>query len=434
MQISIDQSEGLERLVNIALEADDIQSKVDAKLTELGKEVRLKGFRQGRVPKNILKQRFGQHARQEVLGQLMQDSIEKAIKDNELNIVSTPEVTKADETENGGFEFQAKVELMPQIPEINFSDIKVEKFVSEVKDKDIDGMIKNLQKQKQDWKESKGKIAKKDLVTIEYSAKGKGFQYPEEGTEKMGILLGESRVPDELVDTLVGLKAKEEGEVELSFPTDFNVKELADKKAKMTLTVTDVRKAKLPKVDEEFVKSFGVESGDVEEFKSDIRKNLERELKQSVNNAFRNKALEGLREACTETLVPQSLIKRESEQMARQEQQRAAQMGVENAPLPDATQYEEGAKNRILNTLIIQDIAQKQDIKTDFAKVREQINEIAQTFEQPEEVVQMYYKNPDLMAGIEQNVVETQVMEWLEGQVTIKEKKQSFDDIMKPQA
>jgi len=434
MQISIDQSEGLERLVNIALEADDIQSKVDAKLTELGKEVRLKGFRQGRVPKNILKQRFGQHARQEVLGQLMQDSIEKAIKDNELNIVSAPEVTKADETENGGFEFQAKVELMPQIPEIKFSDIKVEKFVSEVKDKDIDGMIKNLQKQKQDWKESKGKIAKKDLVTIEYSAKGKGFQYPEEGTEKMGILLGESRVPDELVDTLIGLKAKEEGEVELSFPADFNVKELADKKAKMTLTVTDVRKAKLPKVDEEFVKSFGVESGDVEEFKSDIRKNLERELKQSVNNAFRNKALEGLREACSETLVPQSLITRESEQMARQEQQRAAQMGIENAPLPDAAQYEEGAKNRILNTLIIQDIAQKQDIKTDFAKVREQINEIAQTFEQPEEVVQMYYKNPDLMAGIEQNVVETQVMEWLEGQVTIKEKKQSFDDIMKPQA
>lgn len=434
MQISIDQSEGLERLVNIALEADDIQSKVDAKLTELGKEVRLKGFRQGRVPKNILKQRFGQHARQEVLGQLMQDSIEKAIKDNELNIVSAPEVTKADETENGGFEFQAKVELMPQIPEINYGDIKVEKFVSEVKDKDIDGMIKNLQKQKQDWKESKGKIAKKDLVTIEYSAKGKGVQYPEEGTEKMGILLGESRVPDELIDTLVGMKAKEEGEVELSFPEDFNVKELAGHTAKMSLNITDVRKAKLPKVDEEFVKSFGVESGDVEEFKSDIRKNLERELKQSVSNAFRNKALEGLRDACSETLVPQSMITRESEQMARQEQQRAAQMGIENAPMPDATQFEEGAKNRILNTLIIQDIAQKQDIKTDFAKVREQINEIAQTFEQPEEVVQMYYKNPDLMAGIEQNVVETQVMEWLEDQVSIKEKKRSFDDIMKPQA
>jgi trigger factor len=230
------------------------------------------------------------------------------------------------------------------------------------------------------------------------------------------------------------MKAKEDGEVELSFPEDFNVKELAGHKAKMSLTITDVRKAKLPKVDEEFVKSFGVESGDVEEFKSDIRKNLERELKQSVSNAFRNKALEELRDACSETLVPLSMITRESEQMARQEQQRAAQMGIENAPMPDATQFEEGAKNRILNTLIIQDIAQKQDIKTDFAKVREQINEIAQTFEQPEEVVQMYYKNPDLMAGIEQNVVETQVMEWLEGQVSIKEKKQSFDDIMKPQA
>ncbi|MFC3193623.1 trigger factor [Marinicella sediminis] len=434
MQISIDQSEGLERLVNIALEADDIQSKVDAKLTELGKEVRLKGFRQGKVPKNILKQRFGQHARQEVLGQLMQDSIEKAIKDNELNIVSAPEVTKADDTENGGFEFQAKVELMPQIPEIDFTAIKVEKAVSEVKDKDIDGMIKNLQKQKQDWKESKGKIASKDLVTIEYSAAGKDFTYPEDGTEKMGILLGESRVPEELAKSLVGLKVKEETAVELEFPADFNVKELADKKAKMSLTVTDVRKAKLPKVDEEFVKSFGVESGDVEEFKSDIKKNLERELKQSVSNGFKQNALEGLRSACEDTEVPQSMISRESEQMARQEQQRAMQMGIENAPMPEPAQFEEAAKKRILNTLIIQDIARKQDIKTDFAKVREQINEIAQTFEQPEEVVQMYYKNPDLMAGIEQTVVESQVMEWLESQVSIKEKKQSFDDIMKPTA
>jgi trigger factor len=416
------------------LEADDIQTKVDAKLMELGKEVRLKGFRQGRVPKNILKQRFGQHARQEVLGQLMQDSIEKAIKDNELEIVSAPEVTKADDTENGGFEFQAKVELMPQIPEITFSDVKVEKSVSEVQDKDIDGMIKNLQKQKQDWKESKGKIASKDLVTIEYSAKGKGFSYPEKGTEKMGILLGESRIPEELEKALVGLKVKEEAELELSFPENFNVKELADKKAKMSLTITDVRKAKLPKVDEEFVKSFGVESGDVEEFKADIRKNLERELKQSVNNAFKMKALEGLRDACSETLVPQSMISRESEQMALQEQQRARQMGMQDAPKPEASAFEEDAKKRILNTLIIQDIARKQDIKTDFAKVREQINEIAQTFEQPEEVVQMYYKNPDLMAGIEQSVIENQVMEWLETQVTVKEKKQSFDDIMKPTA
>lgn len=432
MQISIDQSEGLERLVNIALEADDIQTKVDAKLLELGKEVRLKGFRQGKVPKNILKQRFGQHARQEVLGQLMQDSIEQAIKDNELDIIAAPEVIKADDTDNGGFEFQAKVELMPEIPEIDFSGIKVEKNVAEITDKDIDGMISNLQKQKQDWKESKGKIAANDLVTIEYSAAGKDVTYPAEGKEKMGILLGESQVPAELKKAIVGLKVKDSADLELSFPEDFNVKELAGHKVKFAFDVTDVRKAKAPKLDEEFVKSFGVESGDVEEFKSDIKKNLERELAQTVNNSFKTKALEGLRAACKDTLLPHSMVAKESQHMAQQEQQRAKQMGNADASLPDAKQFEEGAQNRILNTLIIQDIAKKQDIKTDFAKVREQINDIAQTFEQPEEVIQMYYKNPDLMASVEQNVIEAQVMDWVESQVDVKEKKKSFDDIMKP--
>lgn len=432
MQISIDQSEGLERLVNIALEANDIQSQVDKKLVELGKEVRLKGFRQGRVPRNILKQRFGQHARQEVLGQMMQDSIEKAIKDNELEIIAAPEVTKADDTDNGGFEFQAKVELMPEVPSIDFDKVKIEKIVADVSDKDINGMIKNLQKQKQDWKESKGKIASSDLVTIEYSAKGKEVTYPAEGTEKMGILLGESKIPAELKEAVIGMKVKETSDVELDFPEDFNVVDLAGKKAKMSFEVTDVRKAKLPKVDEEFIKSFGIESGNEEDFRSDIKKNLERELSQSVNNTFKTNALNALRKACKDTLLPESMITKESQFMAQQEQQRATQMGQADAPLRDAAEFVEAAKDRILNTLIIQDIAKKEDIKTDFAKVREQINEIAQTFEQPQEVIQMYYQNQDLMASVEQNVIESQVMEWVESKVDIKEKKKSFDDIMKP--
>lgn len=433
MQISIDQSEGLERVVNIDLEADSIQTKVDAKLNELGKEVRLKGFRQGRVPKNILKQRFGSHARQEVLGEMMQNSIEKALKDNELNIVAAPEVTEADDKKDGGFSFKAKVELMPEVPSIEFSELKVEKIVAEVSDEDIDNMITNLQKQKQDWKESKGKIANGDLVTIEYKTTG-DVNYPEEGTEKMGVLLGESNIPAELKKAIVGLKANESAEVEVTFPEPFNVAELAGKKATVAFDVADVRKAKLPKVDEEFVKSFGVESGDVEEFKGDIRKNLEREMSQSINNDFKNKALEALRNACEGTLLPESMVERESAHLAQQELQRAKQMGSADAQLPEADQFKEMATQRILNTLIIQKVAKDQDIKTDFAKVREQINDMAQTFEKPEEVVQMYYKNPELMAGVEQNVIESQVMEWVESQVQVEALNKSFDDIMKPQA
>ncbi len=358
MQISIDQSEGLERIVNIDLEADAIQTKVDAKLNELGKEVRLKGFRQGRVPKNILKQRFGQHARQEVLGEMMQNSIEQALKDNDLNIIAAPEVTDADDKEDGGFSFKAKVELMPEVPAIEFADLAVEKTVAEISDGDIDNMVKNLQKQKQDWKESKGKVANGDLVTIEYKTSG-DVTYPAEGTEKMGVLLGESNIPAELKKAIVGLKAKESAEVEVTFPEPFNVAELAGKKATVAFDVADVRKAKLPKVDEEFVKSFGIESGDVEEFKNDIRSNLERELNQSISNEFKNNALKALRSACEGTLLPESMVSRESQFLAQQELQRAKQMGMQDAQLPDAEGFKSTASERILNTLIIQKNSQR---------------------------------------------------------------------------
>lgn len=432
MQISIDQAEGLERTVNIELAAADIQSKVDEKITELGKEVRIKGFRQGRVPKKILVQRFGQHARQEVLGELMQNSIEKAITDNELELAAAPEVTKTNDADDGGFAFEAKVELMPQVPEIDFANTEVEKDLVEITESDVTDMIVNLQKEKQDWKDSKGKIANGDLVTLDFKASNKDLTFPKKDTEHMGILMGESKIPDALKKALTGMKVKEEGSLEITFDDQFNVDELAGQKVNFEFTIKEVKKAKLPEVDEAFVKSFGIESGDPEQLKKDIENNLKRELSQTVNNHFKQKALQALRAHCADMPLPESMVLRESQYMAQQDQQRAKQMGRDDAPLKDLSEYTAAAKERILNSLIIQDIAKKQDIKTDFTKVREQINEIAQTFEQPQEVIQMYYQNQDLMASVEQNVIEAQVMEWIESEVKIKNNKKSFDDVMKP--
>lgn len=432
MQISIEQAEGLERIIDITLEADSIQPKVEKKLNELGKEVRLKGFRQGRVPRKMLVQRFGEHVRGEVVSELMQESIEKALTDNELTVASRPEVIEADDKTEGDYHFKVKVELMPEIPELDHSSIKVEKIDAKVVEGDIEAMLESLQKQRQDWEPSKKKVANGDLVTIEYKAEGE-VTYPAEGVEKMGVLLGESGIPEELSKAIAGLKVKESDSLEVKFPDVFNVAELAGKKAKVSFEVTDVRKAKLPEIDEEFVKSFGIESGDLDELKADIRKNLERELGQTLKDSFKQNALKSLRTACESVLLPESMIKNEAEHIMQSELQKAAQMGVENAPNRKPEDFNKLAEERILNSLIIQDIAKRQEIKTDFAKVREQINEIAQTFEDPQEVVQLYYKNPDLMANIEQSVIEGQVMDWIAEQVQIENKNMTFDELMKPQ-
>ncbi len=432
MQVSIEKSEGIERIIDITIPGGDVQSKVDAKLSELGRDIRLKGFRKGKVPKKILSQRFGEHARQEVMGELMNDSLQEAIKENKLELANAPEVTSVDNQDDGGFTFKAKIELMPELPELALGDVKVNKFNSEVTESDIDNMLNNLRKQKQEWRDSKGKVARGDLLSIEYSATGKDLKYPEKDTEKMGVLLGESRIPEALEKALVGMKVTESADIDMTFPKEFHIQPLANQKVKMNFTINEVKKPKLPEVDADFVKSFGVESGDADELKKEINTNLERELAQAIEYNFKNELLGALRGQCKDMQLPESMIRRESEFMAQQQMEQTRQMGVKNPPMPDVAAFRNQAIERVLNALILQNVAKQQNIQTDFTRVREKINELAQTFENPQEIVQMYYANQELMSNVEQSVQESQVIEWLSSQVNVKDKKESLDNILKP--
>jgi len=431
MQISIEKAEGLERNLSVSIPAENIKSKISEKLNELGKQVRIKGFRPGKVPKNILTQRYGKHARQEVLGDLINSTIQDAVKENDLNIAETPEVTEAKDLDDGGYSFVAKLEVMPEIPEVDFSSIKVKTKTAEVKEADVKNMIKKLRKQKQEWKDSKAKIAKGDLVTIEYAAKeGKKAVHPESGVEKMGILLGESGVPEELVDAIIGKKVKDSDSVKVSFPEQFNVKEMADKKLKVDFEIVDHKKGKLPKVDEEFVKSFGVESGKEEDLLSEIKDNLNRELANTIDAKNKAAVLDAIRKDIKDIQISDKMLTRECTTLAQQAMQQAQQQGIENPDQPELKQFEKLAKERIINSLVISKVSKDEDIKVDFMKVREKVIESAQTFENPEQIVEYYYKTPELMASIEGSVLETQVIDWLSTQVKLEEKSVSFDKLM----
>jgi trigger factor len=431
MQISIEKAEGLERNLNVSIPAEKINSKVADKLVEISKQVRIKGFRPGKVPKNIMTQRYGGHARQEVLGDLINSTIQEAVKENKLNIAETPEITEVKDLEDGGYSFVAKLELMPELPEIDYTKVKVKSDDSEVSDKDVDKMIKKLQKQKQEWKASKAKIANGDLITIEYTAKkGKSFLYPESGKEKMGILLGESGVPDELITALIGMKVGESGSEKISFPEAFNVKQIAGKELTFDFEVVDHKKGKLPKVDEDFVKSFGIDSGKEEDLKKEIKENLNRELKNVLDAKIRDAVLSALREEAKDVQVSEKMIARESAALAHQAMDQAKQMGIENPEHPDHKEFEEKAKERILNSLIIGQVAQTQNIQVDYTKVREKVIEVSQTFEDPAQIVEYYYKTPELLSSIENTVLESQVIEWIASKVDMQKNKVAFDKVM----
>ena len=431
MQISIDKTDGLERNLNVTIPADEINSKVAAKLTEYSKQVRIKGFRPGKVPRTILTQRYGKAARQEVLEGVINSSIQDAIKDNNLTIAERPEITEVKDLDDGGYSFVAKIEVLPEVPEIDFSKVKVKTETAKITESDVDKMIKKLQKQRQEWKESKGKIAKGDLITIQYSATdGKEFTYPKDKTEKMGILLGESGIPDDLFNAIIGMKKGEEKTLEMDFPEEFNVKEMAGKKLSITFDVIDHKKGKLPKVDEDFVKEFGVASGKEEDLRSEIKDNLERELDNAIQAKTKTATLNALRKEMEGMQISDKMIARESAALAHQAMDQARQMGVENPEHPDHKEYEKDAKERILNSLIISHLAEKEKITVDYTKVREKVVEVSQTFENPPQIVEYYYKNPELLASIENNVLESQVVDWIISKVDLKEKKVDFDKLM----
>jgi len=431
MQISIEKTEGLERNLNVSIPAENINSQVAEKLKEISKEIKIKGFRPGKVPKNVLTQRYGKHARQEVLGDIINSSIQSAIIDNNLTIAEAPEVTEAKDLDDGGYSFVAKIELMPVIPAIDYSSIVVTTDVSEVTDKDVDKMIKKLQKQKQEWKDSKAKIAKGDLVTIEYSAKdGEKVVHPESGKEKMGILLGESGVPDELVDIIIGMKFGESNSLKVSFPGVFNVKQLAGQELDFEFDINDHKKGKLPKIDEDFVKAFGVDSGKEEDLKTEIKDNLSRELANTVQVKIKESVLGALRKEVKDIQISAKMIARESSALAHQAMDQAKQMGIENPVHPDHKGFEDKARERIINSLIISGVAKDQKIKVDYTKVREKVIEVSQTFEDPPQIVEYYYKTPKLLSSIENAVLEVQVIDWITSKIELKEKKVAFDKIM----
>ncbi len=433
MHISIEQKDGVEKILNVTIPSEEIQSQVDSKISEYGKQVQLKGFRRGRVPKKLLMQRFGSQARQEVLGDLMNAAIRQAVEENKLALAGSPEVQEVKDLDDGGFNFVARLETLPEIPNIDFSAITIEKDVAEVTEKDVDDMLKKLQKQRQEWRDSAGKIANGDLVTLQYQAVAGGEKIPAEGTEKMIALLGESPIPADLKSALIGMKKGEKGELELAFDSDFAVKDLAGKSVVFSFEIENVKKAKLPKVDEEFIKGFGVASGKEEDLRKDIRANLERELKNALDLQTRTAILAALRQQCGDITLPAGMVRKEAESLAQQAAERARQMGMTGVDSLPPEEFHEQAAERLLNALIIGDIARKEKVQLDYTRVREKVNEIAETFENPAQIVELYYNNRDLMSGVENTIMETQVIELIAGKVKVKENKKKFTDILSPE-
>jgi trigger factor len=426
MQVSVENTGGLERRLTVQIPEAEIQQKVDSRLAELSKQVKIKGFRPGRVPMSVVKQRYGKQVRAEIANEAMQASLQKAIRDENLRLASAPQVDQMpDDISSGDLTFSALMEVYPEVGTVDVSGLEVERPQAEVTEADIDDMLKTLCDQRREWVEVERTPEKDDQVLFEYVGHTDEGRVPETGHQKLAIAMGVSGF-DSLEAALKTMKAGDESEAELEFPDNFREPALAGKKARVELKVTRVSEAKSPEVDEEFVKSFGIEDGTIETLRTEIRNNLERELKQASTSMMKVQITEKLMSLIPGLEVPEGMVRQEAASLAARA---AAQMGREPAP-EDAAAFMGKAGDRVRAGLLMGEIARQNEIRIDQARVRGAIEMIAQTYEDPNEVIQLYYGNPQMTAQVENIVLEEQVVDWVLENAKVSPKEMKFKDVI----
>ncbi|NDY97084.1 trigger factor [Wenzhouxiangella limi] len=425
MQVSVEKTGDLERRMTVQVPGDDITSKVNSRLSELRRQVRLKGFRPGKVPLNVVRQRYGKQVREEVLGQVMESSLQEAIGQEEMRVAGVSRLEPASGPDfEGDFEFIAELEVFPEMPEIEIADLAFERPVAEVADSDVDDMIDTLRQQRREWETVERPAAMDDRVRLTYVADAEGERVPEVGHHELAPTLGNMTTFPQLEEALTGMSAGESKEVELTFPEDYRYQALAGKTAKVELSVQEVQASEMPEVDDAFADSFGVDGG-VEQLRADVRRNLERELRQAVTNRLKTAVTDALSEKYADLALPRSSVTQEARQMVQQMQQQSGQQ----ADLP-LEQFMPMAERRLRLGLLMGELARQNEISIDQGRVQQKLEEVADTYEDPSQIIEIYRADKNLMDQLENLVLEEQVIDLVLDKAEVADKTMSFKEAL----
>ena len=429
MQASIESTGNLERRLSFSLPADRLQTHIDGRLGEIARTARIKGFRPGKVPAKVVEQRFGPQVRAEAMDGLLRETFDAALREHELRIAGNPRIDAGE----GEFDFVATVELIPDFGDVDVTKLTVVRHTAEITDADIDQMIENLRQQRRSWKPVTRGAQEGDLVGLETWSQAGDERLPAEGTENGTIIIGQGMMFDQIEKGLVGLAKGEEKVLDVEFPADWRVPALAGKSVKVTVKAVEVSEQDVPEVDAAFIKSFGVKNGDADQFRADIRSNLERELKGALMNRLRREVGEQLIAAYSSVELPPRLVEGEARSMLAQQIDAIRRQGGDPGEVPaDAHEgFKDPAAKRVLVGLLVGEVARKNELRLDPKRLNETMRLIASTYEEPEQVIEMYRNDPQLMAGLQNRVMEEQVIDWIAERAQHTEQALSFQEAIR---
>ncbi|BAP44291.1 trigger factor [Pseudomonas sp. LJDD11] len=429
MQVSVENTSALERRMTIGVPAERIETEVNKRLQQTARRAKIPGFRPGKVPMSVIRQRFEEGARQEALGELIQATFYEAVVEQKLNPAGSPAVEPKSFEKGKDLEYVATFEVFPEFTVSGFETIAVERLSADVADGDLDNMLDILRKQNVRFEEADRAAQNDDQVNIDFVGKVDGEAFAGGSATGTQLVLGSGRMIPGFEDGLVGAKAGEERVLNVTFPEDYQNLELAGKAAEFTVTVNSVSEPKLPELNEEFFKLFGIKETGLDGFRTEVRKNMERELRQAIKSKVKNQVMDGLL-AANPIEVPKALLENEVNRLRVQAVQ---QFGGNIKPdqLP-AELFQEQAKRRVELGLIVAEVVKQFDLKPDEDRVRELIQEMASAYQEPEQVVAWYLKNEQQMNEVRSVVLEEQVVDTVLQKASVTDKSVSYEEAVKP--
>ncbi len=428
MQASVETTQGLGRRVTITVAKDVIDNAVKSELVNVSKKVRIDGFRKGKVPMTVVAQRYGASVRQDVLGELMQRNFVDAIIKEKINPAGAPNYVPGEYKLGEDFTFAVEFEVYPEVELKGLEAIEVEKPIVEVTDADVDTMLDTLRKQQATWKETDRAAEAEDRATIDFSGSVDGEEFEGGKASDFVLAMGQGRMIPGFEEGVVGHKAGETFTIDVNFPEDYHAENLKGKAAKFEIVLKKVEERELPEFTEEFIKRFGVEDGSVAGLRTEVRKNMERELKGAVRNRVKTQAIDGLVSA-NDIDVPVALIDGEIDVLRRQAAQRFGGNEKQAFELPREL-FEEQAKRRVVVGLLLGEVIRTHELKADENRVKELIEEMASAYEDPTEVVEFYSKNNELMNNMRNVALEEQAVEAVLEKAKVTEKATNFQELM----
>ena len=431
MQVSIETTSGLERRLTVGVPAERVDVEVDSRLQKAARDVKLPGFRPGKVPMKVMRQRFGPGVRQEVVGEVVSQSFQEAVVQEKLRPAGQPSIEPRNLEAGKDLEYVAIFEVFPDVEVQDLDGIEVVKPVATVTDSDIDEIIDVFCKQQGDWEVAERAAAEGDKVNINYVGTRDGEPFEGGSAEDSDLELGSGRMIPGFEDGIAGMKAGDEKTLSLTFPEEYHNEELKGAAVEFNITLNSVSELVPAAVDEELFKQYGVEEGGEEQFRKEVGENMTRELKNAVNAKVKKQVMDALLAAHESLETPKALVDQEISAMRSQMFQQfggaaSPEMDLDSL-LPDSM-FVDNAQSRVKLGLVMAEFIAKNELKADADKVREAVEEMASTYQTPQEVIDYYYSNREQLAQIESKVLEDQVIEQLLANASISENECSYQE------